>query len=102
MHTKAKGREPVDQRYAVLYRAFGEVKATARGRNMLQQRAWSAPVALGVMISSARPGKGSCSPWTWDRAKAPSPIATSTLRHVPWGPRVPGGTCEQGPDPGLP
>lgn len=29
MHTKAKGREPVDQRYAVLYRAFGEVKATA-------------------------------------------------------------------------
>jgi len=69
MHTKAKGREPVDQRYAVLYRAFGEVKATAWGRNMLQQRAWSAPVALGGMISSARPGKGAWSARAWKAAR---------------------------------
>ena len=69
MHTKAKGREPADQRYAVLYRAFGETKATDRGRNKLQQQAWSAPVALGVMISSARPGKRAWSATAWKAAR---------------------------------
>lgn len=49
------------------------VKATARGRNMLQQLGLVCPVALGVMISSARPGKGLVSN-SLESSQIPAPV----------------------------
>lgn len=74
MHTKAKGREPVDRRNAGLYRAFGEVKATARGRNMLQQQASVCPRGTWCddLISQAR--QGSLVSNSLESSQIPAPV----------------------------
>lgn len=79
MHTKAKGREPEDQWDAVLYRVFGEMRATAWRRDMLQQWARSAPVALwcGDLIRQAR--QGSLVSKSLESNQIPTPVEGAVL-----------------------